>query len=149
VYWPDGPDGGAQRHAPRANTAVVLDTDSVFHGVEPVGDGSATVPELAPGSELSADDGKWVLRDATGRALRSYDVDALRFSVSWKAYCFPDEAARDRWRDHTDDLDVDKIVDTLVDDLRDRGRVSEDVERDRELGLALIDEHVRFPVETP
>jgi hypothetical protein len=36
-YWPEGPDGPPARVPVRANTAVVLDTDSVFHGVDPVG----------------------------------------------------------------------------------------------------------------
>jgi hypothetical protein len=73
----------------------------------------------------------------------------LRFSVSWKAYCFRDAHERDTWRDHLDDLTIDLIVDRLVEDLRARGRVSGDVARDAELGLLLIDEYVRFPVSTP
>src|SRR3954470_3934399 len=31
AYWPDGATGAARRHHVRHNTAVVLDTDSVFH----------------------------------------------------------------------------------------------------------------------
>jgi hypothetical protein len=145
VYWPDGADGEPRRHLPRANTAVVLDTDSVFHGVEPVGDSPKEVPELAPGSSLVAsDDGGWSLEDAEGREIRRYPVDDLRFSVSWKAYCFADDAARERWRGHTDDLTYDEIVDRLTADLRERGRLDESTPRDK-LGLTLIDEYVRFP----
>ena len=69
----------------------------------------------------------------------------MRFSVSWKAYCLRDDAERDAWRHHTDDLNYDAIVTRLVEDLRDRGRIAGEVEHDRELGLVLIDEYVRFP----
>jgi hypothetical protein len=66
VYWPDGPDGPPQRHLPRANTAIVLDTDSVFHGVDPVGESRSDVPALGAGSTIVAlDDGGWVLRAMT------------------------------------------------------------------------------------
>jgi hypothetical protein len=147
VYWPDGPDAPPQRHVPRANTAVVLDTDSVFHGVDPVGAADEAIPPLAPGSELVADamGGTWLLRGPDRRELRRYPVEGLRFSVSWKAYCFADDTARRRWRDHRDDLDGETIVTRLVDDLRARGRVTGEPEHDRALGLAMIDEYVRFP----
>src|SRR5437879_3374583 len=36
AYYPDGPAGAAATYAPRHNTAVVLDTDSIFHGVDRV-----------------------------------------------------------------------------------------------------------------
>lgn len=145
VYWPEGAAGAPQRHLPRTNTAIVLDTDSVFHGVEPVGDSATDVPELPPGSSLVAsDDGGWALEAVDGREIRRYQVDDLRFSVSWKAYCFADAAARDRWREHTDDLTYEEIVDRLVEDLRARGRFDESAGRDK-IGLALIDEYVRFP----
>jgi hypothetical protein len=148
VYWPDGPDGAAKRHRPRANTAVVLDTDTVFHGVDPVGDDIEDVPALASGSELLGDGGDWVLHDGDGNELRRYDADELRFSVSWKAYCFADEDTRDRWRDHHDDLEYEEIVNRLVADLRARGRIDDaTADDDPQLGLAMIDEYVRFPTD--
>ena len=58
-----------------------------------------------------------------------YDWDELRFSVSWKAYCFEDEHEQRTWREHADDLTLDVVVDRLVDDLRDRGRIDGDVRR--------------------
>ena len=36
VFWPQGPQAASSRHGIAFNTAVVLDTDSVFHGVETV-----------------------------------------------------------------------------------------------------------------
>ena len=43
LYWPEGPDGPPARHAIRSDTALVLDTDSVFHGVDRV-DGAEAGP---------------------------------------------------------------------------------------------------------
>jgi hypothetical protein len=151
VYWPDGPDAPARTYPATADTAVVLDTDTVFHGVEPVGvDDEVAVPELGPGASLVAvGDARWSLHDADDRELAAYEFADLRFSVSWKAYCFRDDDERDAWRTHRDDLDYDLILERLVADLRARGRVGDDVVPDRELGLTLIDEYVHFPREAP
>ncbi|HET6952056.1 MAG TPA: hypothetical protein VFI47_16865 [Acidimicrobiales bacterium] len=144
-YWPGGPDGDPAVHMVRANTALVLDTDSVFHGVDPVAP-EVDPPIVAPGAGLVAGpDGRWALSDADGTPVADYGWDGLWFSVSWKAYCFADEAERRAWRDHTDDLTTDAVVRRLVDDLVSRDRVAPDVPVDRALGLAMIDEYVRYP----
>ncbi len=52
-YWPGGPDGPAARLEARHNTAAVLDTDTVFHGVEPVGPPGAVLPPLELGAVLA------------------------------------------------------------------------------------------------
>ena len=144
-YWPDGPESEPTRLPVHANTAVVLDTDSVFHGVDAVGHG-VEAPRLATGATLSADeDGTWALTGPDGEPWASFDWDELRFSVSWKAYCFTDEADRATWRAGSDDLTVDAIVDRLVADLARRGLVEPSVARDPDLGRLLIDTYVRFP----
>ena len=74
-----------------------------------------------------------------------YAWDALRFSVSWKAYCFADDAERTAWRDHTDDLELEWILSRLVDDLRERGRVDDEPPPSKELALLIIDEYIKFP----
>lgn len=147
AFWPDGPGRPAAQHRIRANTALVLDTDTVFHGVDRVTtDEAAVVPPVGPGSTLTPDgDGTWVLRTADGGVAARYTWDELRFSVSWKAYVFADEVERDAWRTGSDDLDEDAIVDRLVADLVERGRAEPDVARDPELGLLLIDTYIRFP----
>jgi hypothetical protein len=149
AYWPDGAAGALRRHRVRYNTALVLDTDSVFHGVDRIADVTAEeLPRLRPGTTLEgATDHTWVLR-AGDAELARYRWEELRFSVSWKAYCFRDEHERDTWREHRDDLTLDVILDRLVDDLRSRDRVSGDVTRDAALGQMLIDEYVTFPVST-
>jgi hypothetical protein len=151
AYWPDGAGGERRSHPVRFNTAMVLDTDSVFHGVERVADiPPNALPRLRPGMTLDhVGDRRWSVHDGDGRAIARYDWQELRFSVSWKAYCFRDERERDVWRDHEDDLSLDEIITRLIDDLYRRGRVERDVERDGALGQLLIDEYIRFPVAAP
>jgi hypothetical protein len=147
--WPDGPDGACTLHPAVPNTALVLDTDTLFHGVDPVGGAAVPAPPVTGDAELRRADergDRWTLVDvATGDARATYGWDELRLSVSWKAYCFSDECERDAWQHHSDDLEVGTAVDRLVDDLRARGLVDGEPARDRDLGLLLIDTYIRFP----
>lgn len=145
LYWTD-PAAPPTRHVTRHDTAIVLDTDSVFHGVDRVGDTmSDTMPSITPGCRLDpVGDGQWTLSDPRDDVLATYDFGQLRFSVSWKAYCFTDERERHVWREHLDDLDYERIVSRLVDDLAARGRGPDGVPRSQ-LGALMIDEYVRFP----
>jgi hypothetical protein len=77
--------------------------------------------------------------------LARYRWDEVRFSVSWKAYCYADEAERRATQEHDDDLELSQILGRLVDDLRQRERLSGDVPGDEELALLLIEEYIRFP----
>ena len=124
VFYPDGADGAPVVLPARRNTAILLDTDSVFHGVARVGV-DATMAPLHPGMQLRFDgDGRWSAREDDDTVVASYAWDELRFSISWKAYCFADAAERRAWQEHSDDLALDAILDRLVDDLRARGRLS-------------------------
>ena len=62
----------------------------------------ASFRACGPGMTLDhADDRTGSLHtEPTSADVAEYDWDELRFSVSWKAYCFRDEAERDTWRDH-------------------------------------------------
>jgi len=150
AYWPDGAAAPPRRHAVRDNTAMALDTDSIFHGVDRIAHVAAdALPRIRPGTTLDAiGDGVWALHSAEGHELGRYRWDELRFSISWKAYCFADEPSRASWRDHADDLTLDVILDRLITDLHARGRVALDVARDATLGQLLIDEYVHFPLST-
>jgi hypothetical protein len=151
AYYPDGAAGAPATYAPAHDTAVMLDTDTVFHGVDRVLGDERALADLRPGMRLVHDgDRRWSVRDTdTGRVVATYDTDELRYSVSWKAYCFADDAEREAWATHADDLTLETILARLVDDLVDRGRLSGAAERDgladAELGRLLIDEYVRFP----
>lgn len=154
AYYPDGPDAQPRVFDARSNTAIVLDTDSVFHGVDRVGRLDVEPFAVEPGNVLVFDgDGRWSIRPGPDRAehLVDFEWHDLRFSVSWKAYCFADERERDAWRAHTDDLSLEYILGVLIDDLRDR-RVLEAGERppeDRDLALLLIDTYEHYPQPRP
>lgn len=147
AYYPDGADGPVRTHATRHNTAVLLDTDTVFHGVDRVGGLDAPAPPLRPGHTISFEgDDTWVARDDRGQVVATYPWRDVRLSVSWKAYCFADESERDAWRTHADDLSLDAILDRLVGDLDRRGRLGGGRPTDdNELGRLLIDEYIAFP----
>ncbi len=150
AYWPDGAAAPARRHAVRENTAMVLDTDSIFHGVDRIAHVAAdALPRIRPGTTLDAlGHDSWALHGADGKELARYSWNELRFSISWKAYCFADEHALATWRDHADDLTLEVILDRLIADLHARDVVALDVARDATLGQLLIDEYVHFPIST-
>jgi hypothetical protein len=151
AYYPEGAAGPAATLAPTHNTAVVLDTDSVFHGVDRVRGDERQLGRVRPGMGLRFEgDGRWTVRDGS-EVVSTYMEDEIRLSISWKAYCFVDDAARQAWRTNADDLSLDVILDALTDDLRTRGRLVDGAGRppDAELGRMLIDEYVRFPSTTP
>src|SRR5438034_1250079 len=69
----------------------------------------------------------WFVASNDGAAvIARYGWDEVRFSISWKAYCFADERERRAWRGHGDDLVLERILNRLVDDLRARGRLRSD-----------------------
>jgi hypothetical protein len=144
VFYPDGAEAAAATLPAKRNSAVVLDTDSVFHGVDRV-DPRATMAPLRPGMHLCFEGaGRWAVR-SDDAVVATYSWENIRFSISWKAYCFADEAERSAWREHTDDLDLDDILDRLVDDLRERGRIAYARPEASDLALMMIDEYIRFP----
>jgi hypothetical protein len=150
AYYPDGPDGPAATYTPRHDTAAVLDTDTVFHGVDRVAGDDAPLARLRPGMVLHHDgDHRWTVRAPTGEVVAEYGSADLRYSVSWKAYCFADEAERAAWAEHSDDLSIDRILGTLEDDLRARGALVGPRPAPAELGKLLMDTYVRFPAVSP
>jgi hypothetical protein len=145
AFYPDGPDAPAVAHEVTFNTAILLDADSVFHGVDRVFDPGEEMAPLKPGMHLDfAGDGTWVVHDGD-REVTRYAWGELRFSVSWKAYCFTDEHEQRAWRHHAADLTLDVVVDRLVADLRERGRIPGEVPANPDLALLIIDEYIRFP----
>ena len=154
AYYPEGADGPVHVLEARHNTGIVLDTDSVFHGVDRVGPPGAPPPALDPTNVLVFDEAttRWSLRPERGSAteLVSYGWDELRFSVSWKAYCFADEAEREAWHTHADDLTFAFILDRLRDDLAARDVLARDAEiAEKDLALLLIATYERYPEPAP
>src|SRR5262249_6980440 len=145
AFYPDGPDGRPATVPPAHHTAILLDTDSVFHGVDGVADGPSPLPPLRIGMRLIYENGDRWRVGMGNETVASYAWSDLRFSVSWKAYCFPDEASRRTAREHTDDLTRDQIMRALLADLRLRGRLRDSFPNCSALALLLIDKHIRFP----
>jgi hypothetical protein len=145
AFYPEGA-GGAPATVPAAhNTAILLDTDSVFHGVDRVAETTQPIPPLQIGMRLTYEgDDRWRVGHGDDAAVR-YHWDDIRFSVSWKAYCYTDEAERRMVEEHTDDLTRPGIMDTLLADLRRRGRLADQMPGGADLALLLIDEYIRFP----
>ncbi len=145
AFYPNGPDMAPEAHQVRFNTALLLDTDSIFHGVDRVAETGEPVDKLRSGQRLTYEgDHNWSVRDGD-ETVTKYKWDDLRFSVSWKAYCFESVGDRDRWRAHEDDLSVDFVVDRMVDDLRRRDIIPDTRPADNELVEILIDSYIGFP----
>jgi hypothetical protein len=125
---------------------VILDTDSVFHGVDRVEEGAEPLPALRPGMQLAREGpDRWRVGPAGGGVLARYGDGDLRFSISWKAYCFADEAEERAAHEHSDDVTREQAFETLLGDLRGRGRLGRAPESARDLALRLVDEYVKFP----
>ncbi|MEM1140820.1 MAG: hypothetical protein AAGH45_13155 [Pseudomonadota bacterium] len=145
IFYPEGKDAAPVFHPARYNTAVILDTDSVFHGVGRLSEKPAKIPDLRPGMTLGAEaDGAWVVRDGD-RVIARYDWADMRLSISWKAYCFADEAERALWREHKEGLSLLTILDTLEADLRERGALSGERPTAEEFAKLLVRTYIEFP----
>lgn len=147
AFYPEGADAPAVAQPVRFNTAVILDTDSVFHGVDRVAAATESAPPFKPGMRvhsLGEGTGRWEVRSGD-TPIGQYSWDEMRFSVSWKAYCFTDEQERDSWRSGADDLSLDVVLDTLENDLRARGRIQDARPPQKEFAETLVDEYIKFP----
>jgi hypothetical protein len=141
AYYPDGREGPVRTLEPRHNTAIVLDTDTVFHGVDRVAETQPLI-ETRPGTTLTWEGEGWRAGPAEAPLAR-YRWDEVRFSVSWKAYCYRDEAERRLVDEHRDDLTLPQILDTLKRDLIARGAAPPNDET--ALARLLIDTYIHFP----
>jgi hypothetical protein len=149
VFYPDGPYGRSVAVPVRHNTAIVLDTDSVFHGVDRLAESGPALPSLTAGMELRyGGDGAWLLDDGD-REVARYEWSALRFSVSWRARCFCDADEERKVREHKRDLSRERVLEVLTDDLRARGRIGESAPDEADLAQSILEEYVKFPPGAP
>jgi hypothetical protein len=155
LCYPDGPDGPPACFPATHNTAIVADTDSIFHGVERVpGETDALMLVDVNTRLVPKAGGRWSLRcGEPGRLeeVATFSREELRFSLSWKGYCFADEHDREARTASPDALDLETILTVLVDELVARGRLPgpEHGLSEEELGLLFIDEFLHFPEVTP
>jgi len=122
-YWPDGPDGPmAVERSPYGNVGVLADNEQTFHGVGPLGEPGATMPDgLTRESRLVRAASGWDVHDATGAVQTHLGDDEVRITVSWKADVFADadEAEAHDRGDHA--LTLDTVVARFQEDLAARG----------------------------
>ncbi len=121
-YWPDGPEGAAETISPPFdNVAVVADNEATYHGVSALGPaGTTMLGGLTRDSSLTRIDGGWQV--STDDAVNAtFDDVEVRYTVSWKADCFPTAADADRADANEDLLTLEHVVEAFLDDLSQRG----------------------------
>jgi hypothetical protein len=160
AYHPDGPSQPARQIDPASGSVVMFDADTVFHGVDRVRGDDSGVRSVNRGKKmrlLNKGDRQWALRTniSDPKAEESethfrYGSDDIRFSASWKAYCFSDESDRQAWESHEDDLNKELIVDSLVAELCERQALASEDHglSDTELAVVMIETFIQFPEVT-
>lgn len=149
TFYPDGPQGARATIAAKHNSAIIIDTDRFFHGVERVAQSpqvkAGEMPLITGDTELLFVGGEcWQLRSA-GSTLRDYRWSDIRYSISWKGYCFKDTAAKEAWMSGEDDLSLDAILETLETELRRRGVLKGSRPDADTFALMLVNTFVVFP----
>lgn len=145
-FYPDGPARPPLVLPSRINTALLMDADSIFHKVQPVHEPSAERAPLRRGQILTfGEDERWRICDDDGSIVASYGWEDIRFTVSWKAYCFRDEIERQAWAQRSDDLTVEFIVERLTQDLLRRGQLSDPEPGALTFARAVVDAYYNSP----
>ena len=145
TFYPDGVAGPRDSIPAVHNSAILLDTDSVFHGVERVITSQPEMPGITQQTRLHFLGGQdWQLRNDDS-VIADYRWPDLRYSISWKAYCFKDEEERNLWSEGSDDLGLDFILERLEAELRRLGALSGPVPEPTEFAMLLVRTFVRFP----
>jgi hypothetical protein len=146
AFYPEGTDGPREAIQSDHNSAIVIDTDRVFHGVDRVAE---TKPKLPPINNKTArlhfmGDDKWQLRNGD-EVLGDYDWSELRYSISWKGYCFKDETEENLWRSGSDDLSIEFILNRIEDDLRAQGVLTGARPDPTAFATMMVNHYIRFP----
>ena len=146
TFYPDGPEGTRQAIPATHNSAILIDTDVVFHGVERVLETKPDLPPIEKSARLYfLGNDRWELRDGETRLADPYDWSNIRYSISWKAYCFADDAEKKLWESGTDNLSVDFILETLEEELRQQGALTGPRPEPTAFAQLMVDFFVRFP----
>ena len=145
TFYPDGRDGARQSIPASHNSAILIDTDTVFHGVERVARDEPEMPEITQDTRLHfLGDDQWQLRNGE-QELESFGWPHLRYSISWKAYCFRDAAEEQKWRDGSDDLSLEFILERLENAMREMGVLQGERPEPTTYAMMMVKTFVRFP----
>ena len=151
TFYPDGAKGRRESIPADHNTAIVLDTDKVFHGVERVK--TASLEETSPtaiadvGSGASLDyrgGGQWTLETSDGSGVDFGWAD-LRYSISWKGYCFDSVSSHQKWLAGEDSLTIAQVQHIFEDDLVQRGIRNTNTLSPNDYAQLLVQTYVSFP----
>ena len=112
------------------NRGIVADFEAIPHGVARVGTDQPP-PPLTPGCALVAHRQGWMARSAEGADLAWYADHDVRFSLSWRARVFADDAERALVLDGSDALDQDTALRLLTKELKQRGVLAARARRPR------------------
>lgn len=148
TFYPDGVDGSRASIPAAHNSAILIDTDRFFHGVERVAQTLPELPTIGDKTRLHFHGQQdWVLQEGEEQIAR-YSWSQIRYSISWKGYCFTDCAARARWENGEDELSHGEILDTMEKALRKKGVLEGPRPGPDEFALMMVKTFVHFPGET-
>ena len=145
TFYPEGANGARAAIPAHHNAAILLDTDSIFHGVERVAGGLPALPLIGQHTRLHfCGNDHWQLIDSD-EILAQFSWSQIRYSISWKAYCFSGAQEEALWRDGADELSIGRILTILEQALRERGLLKGERPDPTEFALLLVDTFVQFP----
>jgi len=145
VMYPQGVHAKPTVWNVRFNQGVVLDTDTIFHGVDEV---NGSLVNISEGMRLSfngsaPDSEAWIVLNGADVVAR-FSFEELRLSISWKAYVFGSAAERDLWQSHKDDLNLTYILNLFRSDLEQRGALPANLDMES-FGYLLIKQYILYP----
>lgn len=148
TFYPKGPEKVRASIPARHNSAILIDTDRVFHGVERVSGGLPDLPPIGQHTRLHFSGGQnWQLRESD-KVLAEFSWPEIRYSISWKAYCFENDEMESLWRSGDEALTVGQILDTLERALYERGLLQGTRPNPTDFALLLADTFIQFPSGT-
>ncbi|MFK8049942.1 MAG: hypothetical protein AB8B81_16055 [Halioglobus sp.] len=87
---------------------------------------------------------RWELREGD-EVLGEYLWQHLRYSISWKAYCFKTEQEQLAWSEGSDDLSLDKILAILEAELRDQNVLKGPRPEPTDFAVMMVEHFIQFP----
>lgn len=145
TFYPSGSNGSRESIAAQNNSAILIDTDKVFHGVERVAQRLPDLPPIVAGTRLHyLSEQNWALRTGN-QTLAEYCWPQIRYSISWKGYCFKDQRERLLWESRSDDLTLDQVIDMFEQDLRRSGRMNGERPEPDDFAQMMVETYIHFP----
>jgi len=151
TFYPEGAAGRRESIAADHNTAIVLDTDRVFHGVERVKSASLEetssdrIADVGSGATLEfVGDGRWYMQTSGGDDCVYHWAD-LRYSISWKGYCFKSAISHRKWQHGEECLSIPQVLEIFEKDLLARGITDAGALSPNEYAQKIVDTYVGFP----